>query len=120
MLLFTYTTSGYSKSYKNKENCGALRSSHNCYITCTQWCRNGGGGRRGSCCPFAKGTRGQYCPLHFSTIVTKQNACSVTCKCVYISVYLYHSIPKVTSFPLQYTERIPKVVSLHSVVSLPL
>ena len=77
---------------------------------------------QGSCpsCPFAKGAMGRYFPLHCSTIVTKQNACSVTCKCVYISVYLYHGIPMVTSLRLQYTERIPKVIALHSVVSLPL
>ena len=29
------STSGYSKSYKNKENCSALLSPHNFYIICT-------------------------------------------------------------------------------------
>jgi len=34
-----------------------------------------------------RGARRQYCPLHSSTILTKQNACSVTCKCLCITVY---------------------------------
>jgi len=36
--------------------------------------------------------RGQYCPLHSRTIVTKQNTCLVTYKCVCISVSQIHNI----------------------------
>ena len=56
-----------------------------------QRCRNGGG--RGAVLSFAF-----QCD---SNEATKQNACSVTCNCVYISVYLYHRIPKVSVVTLR-------------------
>jgi len=44
--------------------------------------------------------RGQVAvlPFVFQYIVTKQNACSVTCKCVCIPVSKIHSIPKISHF----------------------
>jgi len=41
-----------------------------------------------------EGQEGSHRPLHSSTIVTKQNVCSVTCKCVCIPVSRIHNISK--------------------------
>ena len=40
--------------------------------TSTQCCRNGDGGQVPPLPFYQEGQGGQYCPLHFSTIVTKQ------------------------------------------------